>query len=107
LFLLGLVFTTFVATLSLYVGTLRAARVTHSYLLTKIMRAPMSFFDQTPIGRIINRFSKDTEAVDSDLPATLRAFTACFFGVLKNTFGILIWNSGKVMGLVTNERTNE
>lgn len=76
------VFTTFVATLALYIGTLHAARVTHNFLLKKILRAPMEFFDQTPIGRIINRFSKDVEAVDSDLPATLRAFTACFFGVL-------------------------
>lgn len=69
------------ATLSLYVGTLHAARVTHDYLLKRILRAPMEFFDQTPIGRIINRFSKDVEAVDNDLPATLRAFTACLFGV--------------------------
>lgn len=69
------------ATLSLYVGTLRAAQVTHNYLLKRILRAPMEFYDQTPIGRIINRFSKDVEAVDSDLPATLRAFSACLFGV--------------------------
>jgi ATP-binding cassette, subfamily C (CFTR/MRP), member 1 len=75
------VFTTFIATLALYIGTLEAARFTHNYLLTKILHAPMAFFDQTPIGRIINRFSKDIEAVDSDLPATLRAFSACFFGV--------------------------
>lgn len=74
-------FATFISTLALYIGTLEAARFTHNYLLTKVLHAPMSFFDQTPIGRIINRFSKDIEAVDSDLPATLRAFSACFFGV--------------------------
>lgn len=51
----------------------------------------MEFFDQTPIGRIINRFSKDIEAVDSDLPATLRAFTACLFGVF---LGLLYVHSG-------------
>ncbi|CRL00440.1 CLUMA_CG013703, isoform D [Clunio marinus] len=79
---LGQVFTTFIATLALYIGTLRAAQNTHNYLLTKMLRAPMEFFDQTPIGRIINRFSKDIEAVDSDLPATLRAFSSCFFGVI-------------------------
>jgi ABC-type multidrug transport system fused ATPase/permease subunit len=71
-----------VATLSLYIGTLQAAKVTHNFLLTKVIRAPMEFFDQTPIGRIINRFSKDIEEVDSDLPATLRAFSSCLFGVL-------------------------
>jgi ATP-binding cassette subfamily C (CFTR/MRP) protein 1 len=72
------------ATLSLYVGTLRAARFIHSQLLTRIFRAPMEFFDQTPTGRILNRFSKDVEAVDADLPATLRAFNACLFGVKLN-----------------------
>lgn len=76
------VFTTFVATLSLFVGTLDAARYIHNSLLTNVLRSPMEFFDQTPIGRIINRFSKDVQAVDSDLPATLRAFANCFFGVL-------------------------
>ncbi|CRL00438.1 CLUMA_CG013703, isoform B [Clunio marinus] len=82
LLLLLYLFTTFIATLALYIGTLRAAQNTHNYLLTKMLRAPMEFFDQTPIGRIINRFSKDIEAVDtlssmvSDLAprlATLRA----------------------------------
>jgi ATP-binding cassette, subfamily C (CFTR/MRP), member 1 len=75
------VFATFISTLALYIGTLEAARFTHNYLLSRVLHAPMSFFDQTPIGRIINRFSKDIEAVDSDLPATLRAFSACLFGV--------------------------
>lgn len=86
------VFTTFVATLSLYIGTLRAARVTHDYLLQKIMHAPMSFFDQTPIGRLVNRFSKDVDEVDNSLPATIRAFSACFFGVIniKNYFKVFI-----------------
>lgn len=41
----------------------------------------MSFFDMTPLGRIINRFSKDINEVDNDLPATLRACSACLFTV--------------------------
>lgn len=41
----------------------------------------MEFFDQTPLGRIMNRFSKDVQEVDTDLPATLRAFSSCVFGV--------------------------
>lgn len=76
------VFTTFIATLSLYIGTLRAARFIHNQLLFRILRAPMEFFDTTLTGRILNRFSNDTKEVDSDLPATLRAFSACLFGVL-------------------------
>lgn len=75
------VFATFIATLSLYIGTLRAARFIHNQLLYRILRAPMEFFDTTLTGRILNRFSNDTKEVDSDLPATLRAFGACLFGV--------------------------
>lgn len=75
------VFATFISTLSLYIGTLRAARFIHNSLLKRVMRAPMEFFDTTLTGRILNRFSNDVKEVDNDLPATLRAFGACCFGV--------------------------
>jgi ABC-type multidrug transport system fused ATPase/permease subunit len=77
------VFATFIATLSLYIGTLRAARFIHDGLLKQVIRAPMEFFDTTLTGRILNRFSNDTKEVDNDLPATLRAFGACCFGVFE------------------------
>lgn len=80
------VFTTFISTLALYLGTLRAARFIHDHLLYRILRAPMEFFDTTLTGRILNRFSNDTKEVDTDLPATLRAFGACVFGVYWKRF---------------------
>ncbi|KAK6999835.1 multidrug resistance-associated protein 1 [Biomphalaria glabrata] len=48
-------------------GHMRAARTFHDNLLSGVMHAPMSFFDTTPIGRILNRFSQDIYSVDSHI----------------------------------------
>ncbi|XP_077376249.1 ATP-binding cassette sub-family C member 12 isoform X2 [Festucalex cinctus] len=48
--------------------TLKAACRFHDTMVKKIMGSPMSFFDTTPTGRILNRFAKDQEEVDNVLP---------------------------------------
>ena len=45
-------------------------------------QAPISFFDVTPIGRIINRFSSDVCTIDQDLPFILNIFLAQLYGAL-------------------------
>ncbi|KAF8944053.1 hypothetical protein BGZ47_004716 [Haplosporangium gracile] len=58
----------FVNYVSQVVCGIQAARTLHDALLTRILRLPMSFFDTTPQGRIVNRFSSDVGAIDSRLP---------------------------------------
>lgn len=43
---------------------IRSARTLHDSLLHSILKAPTSFFDTTPLGRIVNRFSKDIYTID-------------------------------------------
>ncbi|XP_072021819.1 LOW QUALITY PROTEIN: ATP-binding cassette sub-family C member 5-like [Amphiura filiformis] len=48
--------------------TLSATTHLHDEVFKKVVSCPMSFFDTTPSGRILNRFSKDMDEVDVRLP---------------------------------------
>ncbi|KAH8893546.1 P-loop containing nucleoside triphosphate hydrolase protein [Thozetella sp. PMI_491] len=55
----------------------RASSASHTMLqaaVTRVLRATMSFFDTTPLARITNRFSRDVDVMDNNLPDTLRNF---------------------------------
>ncbi|KAF9935900.1 hypothetical protein BGZ67_002885 [Mortierella alpina] len=56
-----------VQTMIVLFGSLRAARLLYKKLLMAVVRAPLRFFDTTPVGRIMNRFSKDFETVDGSI----------------------------------------
>lgn len=72
---------TFMRTLMTARGGVRAAGSLHEKLLYGVLRAPMQFFESTPTGRILNRFGKDTEAIDQHIPNTLMEALACLFTI--------------------------
>ncbi|KAJ2084410.1 Transporter of the ATP-binding cassette (ABC) [Coemansia sp. RSA 988] len=55
-------------------SSIKASKVLHERLLHTILRAPIRFFDTTPVGRLINRFSKDMETIDQSLSSSLAIF---------------------------------
>lgn len=76
------VVSTLLSSLALYLGTLNAAKILHCKVLFNILRVPVTtFFDVTPLGRILNRFSKDIDTLDNVLPMTLRGWVTCFYSV--------------------------
>ena len=58
---------TFVRTVCMAHFCLRASRRLHEDLVGSVMRAPLSFFDVTPTGRIVSRFSKDMHSIDQEV----------------------------------------
>ncbi|MCJ8738368.1 hypothetical protein PDJAM_G00034890 [Pangasius djambal] len=74
---------------ALVLGKIQAARKLHQGLLDNKFHTPQSFFDTTPIGRIINRFSKDIYVIDEALPSTILMFLGTFFTSLSTVIVII------------------
>ncbi|XP_068699858.1 ATP-binding cassette sub-family C member 4-like isoform X2 [Montipora foliosa] len=67
---------------SFYYLLLKAAENLHSKMTVATIKAPVKFFDSTPAGRILNRFSKDIGCMDDVLPPLfLQALIYCLFSV--------------------------
>lgn len=69
-----------------WLGALRAALILHRDLLSNVMRLSLQFFDTTPSGRVLSRFSKDVEALDTTLPRLFDDGLWCGFVVISSTF---------------------
>ena len=52
----------------------RCSRTLHCNLLQRVISAPLSFFESTPTGRILNRFANDMDKIDSQIPQTLTSY---------------------------------
>ncbi|PSC76164.1 ABC transporter C family member 13 isoform X1 isoform A [Micractinium conductrix] len=67
---------TLVRAFSFAKGGLVAAKRVHEQLLSAVLALPLAFFDATPPGRVLNRFSSDTATVDDSLPFILNILLA-------------------------------
>ena len=104
---LGFASASFLGGIALYVaiGGLSASSLLHDKMLKGVLRypprnicvpflinfkfrAPMSFFDTNPKGRIVNRFAKDIDYVDFSIPATFNSLLRQSFTII-GTIGII------------------
>jgi ATP-binding cassette subfamily C (CFTR/MRP) protein 1 len=69
---------------------IRASKSLHLSAITTVLSAPMAFFDTTPLGRIISRFTKDMESIDQQLPGQLGMLWMCIFFIF-GTLGAIVF----------------
>ncbi|KAL9126805.1 MAG: hypothetical protein Q9217_004200 [Psora testacea] len=67
---------------TLFMGSLRASRLLHAWLLQAMIKARFQFYDCTPLGQIVNRFSRDIEIIDQELAPILLGYQHAIFSVL-------------------------
>ena len=66
-----------------------ASRTMLQRAMTRVLRAPLSFFDTTPLGRITNRFSKDVDSMDNNLTDAMRMYFITLTMILS-VFSLII-----------------
>eukprot|EP00953_Heterococcus_sp_UTEX-ZZ885_P023646 12987-Heterococcus_DN1.PRE.3 len=63
-------------------GSIKASESVHDAITARVFGAPVSFFDQTPLGRIFNRFSSDIVTLDKDLMNDINTYCDMLFSVI-------------------------
>ncbi|KAF7669999.1 hypothetical protein LDENG_00090130 [Lucifuga dentata] len=72
----------------------KCAQNLHNRMFDAMLRTPVRFFDINPIGRILNRFSKDIGQLDSNMPWTFVDFVQIFLqilGVITLAASVIPW----------------
>ncbi|KAI0997292.1 ABC transporter 7 [Podosphaera aphanis] len=72
----------------LFFGSLTASKIIHRQLIHSVTRAKFKFFDVTPLGQIMNRFSKDLEAIDQEVAPISIGVLSCGFAIFL-TVGLI------------------
>ncbi|XP_062956568.1 ATP-binding cassette sub-family C member 6 [Cynocephalus volans] len=73
----------FASMATVLLGGVRASSLLFQKLLWDVVRSPISFFERTPIGNLLNRLSKETDTVDVDIPDKFRSLLIYAFGLLE------------------------
>lgn len=69
--------------MAISLGGIIASRHLHLDLLNNVLHSPMSFFESTPSGNLLNRFSKEIDAIDCMIPDGLKMMLGYVFKLLE------------------------
>ncbi|XP_070521556.1 ATP-binding cassette sub-family C member 4 isoform X2 [Cardiocondyla obscurior] len=79
---------------------MNAGKTLHNFMFSCVLKAPMSFFDNNPSGRILNRFSKDIGAVDEILPIIMTLSIQTFAVMIGILVQVLIINWWMIFAVI-------
>ncbi|KAG7334686.1 hypothetical protein KOW79_001282 [Hemibagrus wyckioides] len=80
----------FATTIAISLGGIIASRHLHLDLLRSVLRTPMSFFESTPSGNLLNRFSKEVDAIDCMIPEAFKMMLGYVFKLLEVCIIVLV-----------------
>ena len=84
----------FVRDLWIFLGSLTASWKLHNRLMKAVSGAQFKFFDITPLGQMMNRFSKDLEAVDQEVAPIAIGVMSCALGIVVTVVLIAVITPG-------------
>ncbi|NWX47339.1 MRP1 protein, partial [Steatornis caripensis] len=90
----------FASTTAVLLGGVLASHKIFLQLLRNVARSPMVFFEQTPIGNLLNRFSREMDAIDSVIPDKLKSLLGFLFNLLEIYLVIIVATPRAAMAIV-------
>ena len=73
--------------LQVYLGA-AASQTLHNNMLTQVLNAPLNYFESTPVGRLVQRFSKDLDQIDQQLPGSFAQFISSALSIISSMVAI-------------------
>ncbi|XP_053494146.1 multidrug resistance-associated protein 1 [Ictalurus furcatus] len=80
----------FGTTVAISIGGIIASRQLHLDLLKNVLHSPMSFFESTPSGNLLNRFAKEIDAIDCMIPDGLKMMLGYVFKLMEVCIIVLL-----------------
>ena len=87
------------AALAVALAGMAASRSLFHTFVQSLMRAPLVFYERTPLGRVLSRVSGDLAVIDYVMPFTMRSMVNCSLG-LVSCVGVLAYTTPLILTLL-------